>query len=270
MIDMSTAGEAVAVIGMSGRFPGAADLDELWDALVTGAEGVTRFSPEELERAGVPAHLRDDPAYVPAAGVLDGPGRFDAEFFGFTRSEAELTDPQHRLLLEGAWHALEDAGHVPGQGAGRVGVFASASTSRYRFDRIAGRDGAQRNSHPLQVAMGNDIDMLALRLSYKLDLNGPSVTVQTACSSSLVAVHLACQSLLDPRVRHGARRRRRRSACRTTRATATTKAGSSRRTVTAVRSTRAADGTVVRRRRRRRRAQAAGGRDRRRRSRPRR
>ena len=196
MIDMSTAGEAVAVIGMSGRFPGAADLDELWDALVTGAEGVTRFSREELERAGVPAHLRDDPAYVPAAGVLDGPGRFDAEFFGFTRSEAELTDPQHRLLLEGAWHALEDAGHVPGQGAGRVGVFASASTSRYRFDRIARRDGAQRSSHPLQVAMGNDLDMLALRLSYKLDLTGPSVTVQTACSSSLVAVHLACQSLL--------------------------------------------------------------------------
>jgi acyl transferase domain-containing protein len=188
--------DAVAIIGMSGRFPGAPDLDAFWELLVAGREGITRFSRDELAAADVAPHLLDDPAYVPVSAPLDGPGLFDAEFFGFTPSEAELTDPQHRVFLECCWHALEDAGYPPGSSGARVGVFASTSTSGYRFERIARHPRAAQLAHPMQVTVGNDPDMLALRVSYKLNLTGPSVTVQTACSSSLVAVHLACQSLL--------------------------------------------------------------------------
>ncbi|NUT53960.1 MAG: polyketide synthase, partial [Saccharothrix sp.] len=186
----------IAVVGMSGRFPGARDLDEFWAALVAGREGITHFTEDELAEAGVPADVLADPDYVRSAGVIDGPALFDADFFGFTRSEAETTDPAHRLLLECSWQALEDAGHVPADVGGRVGVFAGTATSGYRFDRIARHPRAGELFHPLQVAVGNDPDMPALRVSYKLDLTGPSMTVQTACSSSLVAVHMACQSLL--------------------------------------------------------------------------
>ncbi|KOX21555.1 hypothetical protein ADK67_26475 [Saccharothrix sp. NRRL B-16348] len=181
---------------MSGRFPGARDLDEFWAALVAGREGITHFTEAELAEAGVSADQLADPDYVRSAGVIDGPALFDADFFGFTRAEAETTDPAHRLLLESSWQALEDAGHVPADFGGRVGVFAGTATSGYRFDRIARHPRAGELFHPLQVAVGNDPDMPALRVSYKLDLTGPSMTIQTACSSSLVAVHMACQSLL--------------------------------------------------------------------------
>ncbi len=183
---------AIAVIGLSCRLPGARDIDEFWDLLVSGREGITRYTGQELDEAAV-AH--DDPAFVPVAGALDGPGMFDAEFFGLTPAEAALTDPQHRLFLECAWQALERSGYAPGRTPSRVGVFAGASNSGYRHERAKHR-GAGTAGQPLQVAVGNDTDMLALRVSYKLDLTGPSITVQTACSSALVAVHLACQSLL--------------------------------------------------------------------------
>ncbi|HEV2348029.1 MAG TPA: SDR family NAD(P)-dependent oxidoreductase [Actinocrinis sp.] len=183
---------AIAVVGLSCRLPGARDVDEFWDLLVSGREGVTRYTDQELDSAGV-AH--DDPAFVPVAGAIDGPGMFDAEFFGLTPAEAAITDPQHRLFLECAWQALERSGRVPGRMPSRVGVFAGASNSGYRHERARHR-GAGTAGQPLQVAVGNDTDMLALRVSYKLDLTGPSITVQTACSSALVAVHLACQSLL--------------------------------------------------------------------------
>ncbi|MEY9989111.1 phthiocerol/phenolphthiocerol synthesis type-I polyketide synthase E [Streptomyces sp. V4I8] len=184
---------AVAVIGMSCRLPGARDLDEFWDLLVSGREGLTRFTPEELADAGVEAG--DDPAFVAVAGALAGPGEFDAEFFGLTPAEAEVTDPQHRLFLECAWQAIEQSGYVPGRMPPRAAVFAGAANTGYRYERAV-RRGAGTAGQPLQVAVGNDTDMLALRVAYKLGLTGPGITVQTACSSSLVAVHLACQSLL--------------------------------------------------------------------------
>ncbi|AXB42531.1 type I polyketide synthase [Amycolatopsis albispora] len=184
--------EHVAVVGLSARFPGAADTEEYWRLLTEGREGIRHFTTDELAAAGVSAERLADPAFVPAAGTLERPAEFDAEFFGFTRAEAELTDPQQRLFLEGAWQALEDAGYVPSAFPGRIGVFAGASTTRYRAERIGDGD----RFHPMQVAIGNDLDMLALRVSYHLDLRGPSMTVQTTCSSSAVAVHLAAQSLL--------------------------------------------------------------------------
>ncbi|MFF0223667.1 beta-ketoacyl synthase N-terminal-like domain-containing protein [Streptomyces sp. NPDC004629] len=188
--------QSIAIIGMSGRFPGAASVDELWRLVVAGQEGGTRHSDAELAAAGVPERLLDDPAYVKSGFPLEGFDLFDADFFGVTAAEAELMDPQARLLLETAWDALERAGHPPRSAEGRTGVFAGTSGTAYLLDRIAagGRSGAV--SDELQVAIGNDPGMPALRISYKLGLTGPSLTVQSACSSSLVAVHLAVQSLL--------------------------------------------------------------------------
>ncbi|MGW3322450.1 type I polyketide synthase [Streptomyces virginiae] len=194
--DLPLPEQSVAIIGMSGRFPGAGDVDALWRMVAAGEEGHTDYSDEQLAEAGVPERLLTDPAYVKAGFPVDGFDRFDAEFFGVTRSEAELMDPQHRLLLETAWQALERAGYPAGSFEGRTGVFAGTSGSGYLRERIAdaGTDG--RISDEIQVAIGNDPGMLALRVSYKLGLTGPSFTVQSACSSSLVGVHLAVQSLL--------------------------------------------------------------------------
>ncbi|HEY2738545.1 MAG TPA: beta-ketoacyl synthase N-terminal-like domain-containing protein, partial [Thermoanaerobaculia bacterium] len=186
---------AVAIIGMAGRFPGAQDVDELWRRLCAGEELISRLSEEELEAAGEPATLRGDPGYVKAAGVLDGAELFDAAFFGFSPREAEVMDPQHRVFLECAWQALEDAGYDAARTPDRVGVYAAVGINTYLHHlQQAGlplHSGAAR----YQAFIANDKDFVPTRVSYKLGLRGPSINVQTACSSSLVAVHLACQAL---------------------------------------------------------------------------
>jgi phthiocerol/phenolphthiocerol synthesis type-I polyketide synthase E len=179
----------IAVVGMACRFPGAANVDEYWRNLRDGVESITFFAPEELIEAGVDRELVERPDYVRAAPVLDDPSLFDAEFFGYAPAEARLIDPQHRLFLECAWTAMEHAGHVPG---GSVGVYAGAALNSYLL--FSGLLPRLRDDF-LSVLTANDKDFLALRVSFKLDLTGPSVTVQTACSTSLVAVHLAAQSL---------------------------------------------------------------------------
>jgi acyl transferase domain-containing protein/SAM-dependent methyltransferase len=181
----------IALVGMAGRFPGAPDLGRFWRNLCDGVESISRFTPEELREAGVDPGLAADPSFVPAGAALDGVELFDAGLFRFTPREAELLDPQHRLLLEHAWEALENAGHAPG---GRVGVFAGASFGRYLHRNLR---HLQEEDEGLQAVIGNDKDFLSTRLSYKLDLRGPSLDVQTACSTSLVAVWMACQSLLS-------------------------------------------------------------------------
>jgi acyl transferase domain-containing protein len=191
--------DAIAVIGLAGRFPGAPSVDALRALLLRGERGITTFTDAELLAAGVSAARLADPRYVKSRGALAGIDLFDAEHFGFLPREAALLDPQQRLLLECAWEALESAGHASpaARRDGRVGVFASASRSTYETwlrDRLdLAEDGEGRDPFALD---GTLVDFLASRLSYKLDLRGPSVVVQTACSSSLVAVHLACQSLL--------------------------------------------------------------------------
>ncbi|HLX11146.1 MAG TPA: amino acid adenylation domain-containing protein, partial [Thermoanaerobaculia bacterium] len=186
-------GAGIAIVGMAGRFPGAADLDELWRNLRDGVEAITFWSPAELAAAGVsPAQLAD-PAYVGARGLVADAEWFDAGFFGYSPMEAQLLDPQQRLWLECAWHALEDAGWGEASGSA-VGVFAGASISTY-LGQLYSRPDLVGAGGGFQVLIGNDKDFLPTRVSYKLDLRGPSVSVQTACSSSLVAVHLACQSL---------------------------------------------------------------------------
>jgi acyl transferase domain-containing protein/surfactin synthase thioesterase subunit/acyl carrier protein len=195
---MSTNGRSkgVAIIGMACRFPGANDIATFWENLCQGVESITHFSREELLCEGVDAALLDDPNYVQASPILEGFDLFDASFFGYSASEARFMEPQQRLLHEVAWEAFEDAGYHPESAEGPTGVFASAGgvvTSylvayQRRHSSLPGATGSMQH-------IGNDKDFLSTRLSYKLNLTGPSLNIQTACSSSLVALHQACRSL---------------------------------------------------------------------------
>lgn len=194
--------ESVAIIGMAGRFPGARDVPTFWRNLCAGVESIARFTEEELLRAGAdPAEIRE-PNYVAARAVLDEPEWFDADFFGFTPRDAEITDPQHRVFLECAWEALEDAGYDPLSGLGNTGIFAGCSLNTYVLRQVFGQaevkgrflQGFQADGYNLLV--GNDKDYLATRVAYKLNLRGPAMTIQTGCSTSLVAICQACSSLL--------------------------------------------------------------------------
>ncbi|MEV0382603.1 beta-ketoacyl synthase N-terminal-like domain-containing protein [Nonomuraea sp. NPDC050643] len=186
--------DGVAVIGMQGRFPGARDIDELWARLCSGDDMVTDYSEAELRDAGTPEDLLKDPAFVPAGVPLPDAYDFDTAFFGYTRREGELLDPQHRLALETAWRLLETIGYAR-QGEAAIGVFAGASMNTYLHNVLA-REVDLLTAEGTELMLANDKDYLAPRLSYKLGLTGPSVTVQTACSTSLSAIHLAVQSLL--------------------------------------------------------------------------
>ena len=186
----------IAIVGMSGRFPGAPDLAAYWRNLITGHEAVGPLDDAWLRAQGADEALLNDPAHVRVGAPLADADRFDAAFFGFSPREAELLDPQHRVFLEVAWQALEQAGHDPARHTGQgIGLFAGAGMNGYLFNLMS--DAATRASvSPYELFVANDKDFLTTRVSHKLGLNGPSVAVQTACSTSLVAVHLACQSLL--------------------------------------------------------------------------
>jgi len=184
----------IAVVGMAGRFPGARNLDEFWRNLVEGVESITWFSDEELLQSGVPPAYLSNPNYVKAAPTLEDPGQFDADFFGFLPTEAKTMDPQQRILLELAHEAIEDAGYDPSRYPGRIGVFTGAAFNTYFMDRGLNNQFSQEYIPTLIVS---DKDFLSTRISYKLNLKGPSLTIQTACSTSMVAVHLARQSLLS-------------------------------------------------------------------------
>jgi acyl transferase domain-containing protein len=191
--------DGIAVIGMAGKFPGAPDLAAYWQNLRNGVESITHFSEHELE---VTPAISQNPQYVRARGMMEGVDLFDAEFFGINPREAEYTDPQHRLLLETAWEALENAGYDTERFAGSIGVFAGCSQNTYLLCNLASHPEflteflsfQQMGAHPSML--GNDKDFLATRIAYKMNLRGPSIAVQCACSTSLVAVVQACQNLL--------------------------------------------------------------------------
>jgi len=186
----------VAIVGMAGRFPGARNVREFWQNLVAGKECISFFEPGELEPApNEAAEIRNDPHYVRARGVLEGAETFDAAFFGINPREAELMDPQHRVFLETAWEAFEDAGYDPLAYTGPVGVFAGMANNTYFPAVIAPRRTGENPAATLQTMLGNEKDYLATRTSYKLNLRGPSLNIQTACSTSLVAVAQAYQAL---------------------------------------------------------------------------
>jgi len=191
-----TTGLEIAIVGMACRYPGAANPAEFWANLCDGIESITHFGEDELLAAGVPQSLLRDPNYVKARGVLGDPGLFDAGFFNITPREAELMDPQHRLFLECAWEALEDSGYAGDRRPAATGVFAGAYENTYRR-HVHSDSSSAESAGWLLTHLSGERDYLATRASYKLDLRGPSLTVQTACSTSLVAVHLAGRALLS-------------------------------------------------------------------------
>ncbi|TBR57009.1 non-ribosomal peptide synthase [Westiellopsis prolifica IICB1] len=191
-----TNGSEIAIIGLAGRFPGAKNIDEFWHNLQNGIESISFFSDEELLASGIDPELISQPNYVKANAVIEDAELFDAAFFGFNPRDAEMTDPQHRVFLECAWEALENAGYNSETYNGSIGVFAGSSLSGYLLN-IYLNQNIRNSTDKRQITIAGDKDYLATRTSYKLNLTGPSYTVQTACSTSLVAVHLACQSLLN-------------------------------------------------------------------------
>jgi phthiocerol/phenolphthiocerol synthesis type-I polyketide synthase E len=190
-------GNEIAILGMSARLPGAVDVAALWRRLCSGEPAIRRLSDSELLHAGIPIEVVRAPGYIKAGAPLDGIDQFDAALFKLTPREAEILDPQHRCLLECAWEALEDAGYPPRGIQQSVGVFAGVGMNEYALRNLSSRQDVLESFGALQTAIMNDKDFLTTRISYALNLRGPSVAVQTACSTSLTAVHLACQSLLS-------------------------------------------------------------------------
>jgi len=194
-ISTNTTGFEIAVIGMSGRFPGASSVQQLWEGLVAGQELLAQLDDKYLLEQGVSEADLRDPSYIKVGGVLEKADHFDAAFFGFSPREAELLDPQQRQFLECAWSALETAGYDANRYPNPIGIFGGAGMNGYLLNLYSNPD-VRNSASPYELFVGNDKDFLATRVAFKLNLRGPSISVQTACSSSLVAVHLACQSLL--------------------------------------------------------------------------
>lgn len=188
---------AIAIIGIAGKFPGASDLSSFWENLSQGKESIARFSTEELEKGGVSRDKIDSPYYVRARGILENVDLFDAEYFGMPPLEAQLTDPQHRLFLECALEALEEAGLCPEHFSGTIGVYGGSTRSSYFLNNIYPNQNLMESMGNYQVRIGNEQDYLTTKASYKLNLTGPSLNIQTACSTGLTAICVACNHLLS-------------------------------------------------------------------------
>lgn len=194
--------DGIAIIGMSGRFPGARDVSAFWQNIKNGVESISHFSTEELE---IPPPASDAAgsadSFVRARGILDDVDKFDAQFFGYLPREVEMMDPQHRVFLEMCWEAIEQAGYDAGRYPGAIGVYGGCYMDTYFMWNLSSNpkllahlvETIQVGS--LQAQLGNDKDYLATRVAFKLGLRGPAMTVQSACSTALVAVATACQSL---------------------------------------------------------------------------
>jgi len=189
----------VAIVGVAGRFPGAKDLDELWKNLSEGRESVTVFRRDELDPL-VSDRDRDDPSYVPARGVLEAADLFDAAFFGITPNEAELMDPQLRVFMETAWEAFENAGIVGEYVRGPVGVWAGMGNNFYYLFNVLTRPDKVAVMGEISAEIANEKDHIAPRVSHKLNLRGPSLSVHTACSTTLVVIENAYEALVSHQV----------------------------------------------------------------------
>jgi phthiocerol/phenolphthiocerol synthesis type-I polyketide synthase E len=195
--DLGAHHEEVAIVGMAGRFPGANDIDAFWANLRDGVESIRPFTREELAAAGVAEKALADPRFVNAGAVLEDGDRFDAAFFGIGKREAEIMDPQHRICLEVAWEAFEDAGYNPESFPGLIGVFGGVARNTYFQKNLITRPDLVELMGRYAIMLGNEKEYAITRISYSFDLRGPSLSVNTACSSTGVATHLACQSLLS-------------------------------------------------------------------------
>ena len=190
--------EDIAIVGMAAHFPGAEDIHAFWSNLRDGVESITVLDEDALLAAGERPDMITRRNYVPAAATLNGFDMFDAEFFGFGPKDAAILDPQHRKFLEISWAALENAGHMPENFAGDIGVYAGCGMGSYFYFNICSNPDLVRDVGMFLLRhTGNDKDFLCTRVSHVLDLKGPSVNLQTACSTSLVAVHYAAKALRD-------------------------------------------------------------------------
>lgn len=187
-------GDAIAIIGMAGRFPGAYSIDEIWKILSEGKETITFFNEEELDKS-VPEQLRKDPLYVRARGIIEGVEDFDPDFFGINRKLATLMDPQQRVFLEVAWEALEDAGYFPQNGYQDIGVFAGCYFNNYYINNVLQNPELIQQLGSFQVLTANDKDYISSRTAYHLDLKGPAISVYSACSTSLLAIVQAIDAI---------------------------------------------------------------------------
>ena len=188
-------GFEIAVIGMACRFPGASNVHEYWENLKNGVESVSVFSDEELREYANREEDITNPKYIKSKGLIEGAAYFDASFFGFSPNEANALDPQIRILTQTAYHALEDAGYGFGEANKNVGVFVGALPS-VNWQLHCFNNAGDQYSEQFSSLILNDKDFAATRLSYLLNLHGPSSTIYTACSTSLVTIDMACQSLL--------------------------------------------------------------------------
>lgn len=190
--------EKVAVVGMACRFPGANIPGEFWQNIIQGKECITHYTKDELIEANIDVQLLDNSNYILSRGDIEGIDEFDASFFNYSPKDAALMDPQHRVLLECAWHALEDAGYDAARYDGRIGVFAGESMNTYLLlNLLPLLEQKVASASTLQAAIGNDKDSLTTTISYAIGLTGPAITVQSSSSTSLTAISLACQSLLN-------------------------------------------------------------------------
>ncbi|MCG7490300.1 amino acid adenylation domain-containing protein [Vibrio sp. Of14-4] len=186
----------IAIIGLAGRFPGAETPNQLWQNVYQKRSSIAFYSDEELLANGVSKNQLLDPDYVRANGHLNGIEMFDADFFGMSAREAEITDPQRRLLMESAWAAFEDAGYNIDDIGSEVGVYAGTGKSSYLFNNLNRNETVLNQFDSFQLGLANDKDFLTTQISYRLNLSGPSVNVQSACSTSLVAIHHGCRAIL--------------------------------------------------------------------------
>jgi acyl transferase domain-containing protein/surfactin synthase thioesterase subunit/non-ribosomal peptide synthetase component F/acyl carrier protein len=189
----------LAIVGMAGRFPGARDITAFWENLKNGVDSLTTFAPEQLRAKEVGEEVLSHPNWVPAGQMLDDPDKFDADFWGIGRREAVTMDPQHRVFIEVAWSALEQAGYARRNNPyrRRTGVFAACGIDGYLIHHLQG-GGLRAPLDPAGLFLteiGNEKDYIATRVAYLMDLGGPAITVTSACSSALVAVAQAAQSI---------------------------------------------------------------------------
>ena len=191
----NVSGNDIAIIGMAGRFSGVSDIEEFWKAISSGKETITFYTREDLIKKGVEKTLLDNKEYVLANGNIDTADQFDSTFFGITPREADFMDPQHRVFLETCYQAMENAGYTSEKYQGQIGVFAGCGMNNYLVKNLFQHPESLRSIGEFLMIQNNNSDYLTTRVSYKLNLTGPSIDIQTACSTSLVAIHIACQNL---------------------------------------------------------------------------
>ncbi|WP_139371623.1 beta-ketoacyl synthase N-terminal-like domain-containing protein, partial [Escherichia coli] len=176
----------IAIVGMNCRYPGVHS--------VAAFETVLRTGCNILDPKVTPSNGHN---HITLNNVYEHMAEFDANFFGYSRAEAEIMDPQQRVFLTCAWEMFEQSGYNPKQHDARVGLYAGVSTSFYLLTHLMNNPDKLAQLGGLQIMVGNDKDHLTSQLAYRLNITGPCVTVQASCATSLVAVHLACEGLLS-------------------------------------------------------------------------